>query len=110
MFSKSSGVNFKMENNTFSVDSHNGFDASSGFKTKIAMERVFKTNLPKPYSSCDFRNDEMPKVANNELTDLIYHSKYDYEQQLCISEKHFSIRALIFKISHKRPSLKSNFI
>ena len=91
MFSKSSGVNFKIENSTFSVDSHNGYDASSGFKTKVAIERVFKKNLPKPYSSCDFRDDEKPKVANTELYDLIYHSKYDYEQQLCISEKCFSI-------------------
>ncbi len=89
-----------MENNTFSVDSHNGNDASSGFQTKIAIERIFKTNLPKPYSSCDFKNDEKPKVANTELTDLIYHSKYDYEQQLCISEKYFSIRAFIFKIPY----------
>jgi len=85
MFTKSSGINLKIENNTFAVDSHNGYDVTSGFITKIAIERTFKTHLPKPYSSCDFYDDEKVILDNYELYDLIYHSKYDYEQQFCIS-------------------------
>jgi len=81
---KSTGVILKIENNSYSVDSHNGYDISSGFKTKVAIERIFKTSLSKPYSSCDIYEDERPSLVDYELYDLIYHSKYTYEQQLCI--------------------------
>ena len=74
-------------NNSFSIDSHNGYEISSGFKTKVAIERIFKANLPKPYSNCDLADEEEPNLANTELYDLIHHSKYNYEQQLCISRK-----------------------
>ena len=87
MCSESSGVQLKIENNSFSIDSHNGYEISSGFKTKIAIERIFKANLPKPYSNCDLVDEEEPHLANTELYDLIHRSKYNYEQQLCISRK-----------------------
>ena len=85
IFIKESGLQLKIENTSKSIDSHNGYEISSGFKTKIAIERIYKIYLPKPYSNCDFYNDEKPLMDNYELYDLIYHSKYDYEQQLCIS-------------------------
>ena len=90
-FVKSTGVLLKIENTTFSVDSHNGYDISSGFKTKVSMERVFKSSLPKPYSSCDLDGDERPRLVDYELYDLIYHSKYTYEQQLCIGNSKAAI-------------------
>ena len=76
-FVKSSGVLLKIENNTYSVDSHNGYDISSGFKTKVSIERIFKSSLSKPYSSCDLDGDERPSLLDYEFYDLIYHSKYN---------------------------------
>lgn len=43
------GVNVKIENNSFSVDSNNGFEVKSGTRTHVAIERIFKYNLPKPF-------------------------------------------------------------
>ena len=92
MLVKSSGITLKIENNTYSVDSHNGYDISSGFKTKVAIERIFKSSLPKPYSSCDFEMGVRPSLVDYEFYDHIYHSKYNYEQQLCIG----NLDAIVF--------------
>ena len=81
----SSVLNLKIENNTLYGDSNVAYDVSSGFRTKVTIERIFKTNLPKPYSNCDLAEGKEPNLADLELCDLIHHSKYNYEQQLCIS-------------------------
>ena len=86
MFAKMSGVYLKIENNTFAVDTTLAYDVSSGFKARVTVERIYKTYLPRPYSNCDLVDDENPPyLVNAELYNLIYHSKYNYEQQLCIS-------------------------
>ena len=86
---KTKGAQIKVENNSYSVDSGNGFDISSGFKTSMALERVFKFSLAHPYSSCNLVNDS-PDLEDATLFNMIYKSKYNYEQQFCISELIFS--------------------
>ena len=83
------GVNVKIENNSFSVDSNNGFEVKSGTRTHVAIERIFKYNLPKPYSNCDIDNIENDKVSDGKLKSSLFmrirNSSYQYEQQFCIS-------------------------
>ena len=89
------GGQLKIENMSYSIESHNGYELASGFKTSLAMERHFKSSLPRPYSNCDLYG-QRPKLDNYELYDAIMHSGYDYEQQLCISNSSFELK--IFNI------------
>ena len=77
------GVNVKIENNSFSIDSNNGFELKSGTRTNVAIERTFKHNLPRPYSNCDFLSEW---TDDKELFNAIRDSSYQYEQQFCISK------------------------
>ena len=56
---------------------------SNGKVTSVSVQRTFKTNLPKPYSNCDLDNNA-PSTISSELYKLIYHSPYEYNQELCV--------------------------
>ena len=82
------GVNIKVENNSYSLDSNNGFEVQRGIKTSLSVERVYKYKLPKPYSECDFDEKEGYYFGSkrSELFDMIYASEYGYEQQMCVGK------------------------
>ena len=42
------GAKIRIENISFSTDTVDGIDVASGFKTNMAIQRIFKFNLPKP--------------------------------------------------------------
>ena len=71
---------------SYSIESHNGFEVPSGFKTALAVERIFKYSLPKPYSNCD-DIIEKNELKNSEIYDAIIRYGYDYEQQFCMSKR-----------------------
>ena len=56
-----------------------------GQQTDIAIERAFKTIMPKPYSNCEIGADS-PKHGYSALYDLIASTKYEYNQQLCFEQ------------------------
>ena len=80
------GAHIKIENNSYLDNSHSGIDVSHGFKSNIAIERHFKFTLPKPYSNCELHSDSAEFLRDKSLFDRIYHSPYNYEQQLCIGQ------------------------
>ena len=56
---------------------------SSGFTTNIAVEREFKSILPKPYSNCEIDTNTKKFIQGLDLYNLISESKYVYTQQFC---------------------------
>ena len=64
-------------------DEKNGIRASPGFGTNIMIDREFKSILPKPYSNCDL---DSSFETDSDLFNLILKSKYQYSQQLCITQ------------------------
>jgi len=67
--------------------SNDGVFISPGFFTYIAVEREFKSMLPKPYSDCEI-DTNAPKMNAPEidLYTIIVQSCYEYSQQLCFSQ------------------------
>ena len=79
------GAKIRIENSSYSTDTLDGIDVSSGVKTSISIQRMFKRNLPRPYSNCEISNNS-PTAYNSELYYLIANSSYIYEQQLCFGQ------------------------
>ena len=81
------GALIRIENNSFLSDSQysEGIRVSPGFETSISIDRLFKFNLPKPYSNCDIDNTA-PKEFDSYLYKKIANSTYNYNQQLCFTQ------------------------
>ena len=58
-------------------------ELQAGVETKIAIDRYFSTQLPKPYSNCDIDNDNL-KNFDSYLYNKIINSKFKYNQQACL--------------------------
>jgi hypothetical protein len=58
-------------------------ELQAGVETKIAIDRYFSTQLPKPFSNCDIDNED-PKKFDSYLYNKIIKSKYKYNQQACL--------------------------
>ena len=63
-----------------------GIFVSPGYSTYIAVDREFKTMLPKPFSNCEIDLNSPKQIPNLELYNLIGQSEYAYTQQLCFSQ------------------------
>jgi hypothetical protein len=72
-----SGVFIRVDTNTFTMH----FQQDGGFKSRLAVEREFKFNLPQPYSNC-LINDKATAYnkGDSSLFDLILNSAYQYTQ------------------------------
>jgi hypothetical protein len=67
---------------TYYLDS--GILVPSGFTTNIAVDREFKSILPKPYSNCEIDANSPKYIQGMDLYNLIIaQSEYAYTQQLC---------------------------
>ena len=79
------GLVIRIDNVSQKVDySHDGIFVSPGLQTYLALDRQFKTSLPKPYSNCDDLSDGNFK---SDLYDLISsQSKYNYTQTFCLQQ------------------------
>ena len=60
-----------------------GILVSAGFLTYLAVNREFKSALPKPYSNCDINSNSPNFIQDLDLYNLIIQSGYEYTQQLC---------------------------
>ena len=79
-----SGVVIKVENASLVNGETNYVYCPSGYATYVAVERAFKSYIPKPYSSCDIDNNpEKNFDFSSRLFDLIKHSEYPYNQEFC---------------------------
>jgi hypothetical protein len=83
------GAFIRIENSSYS-SSNVGTDwiqIESGKRTFIAVDRVLKFYMSKPYSTCDIDNDERFE-DDSELYKLILHSPspYQYTQQFCFTQ------------------------
>ena len=82
------GGYIRIENSSFLEDENldNGVNVSPGTLMYTLVDRSFEFNLPYPYSSCELENsnrDPTEKFKSN-LLNVIYHSSYQYTQQLCV--------------------------
>jgi len=75
-----------IENATHVVEqAFDGISVSGGMATKIALNREFKTMLPKPYSEC-LIDQGKDTVHDSYLYNLIKSSPYDYTQKFCFEQ------------------------
>ena len=78
------GALFQIGNNSYiTYYGVNGIRVAPGYSTNIAVDREFNSIMPKPYSNCDI--DSMFKL-DSDLFNLISQSKYQYTQQLCLTQ------------------------
>jgi hypothetical protein len=82
------GAYVKVENSSYVEDENldNGVNILPGTWVYALVDRSFEFILPKPYSNCDLDNgdqDPTQKFKSN-LLNVIYHSDYQYTQQLCV--------------------------
>ena len=76
------GLVIRIDNVSQIVDySHDGLFVSPGLQTYLALDRQFKTSLPKPYSNCEDLSN-----FKSDLYDLISQSKYNYTQNFCLQQ------------------------
>ena len=76
------GLIVRIDNISHVIDySLGGISVSAGTHTYLALNREFKTSLPKPYSNCD---DLSTNNFNSDLYNQIIKSKYEYTQQFCL--------------------------
>ena len=67
-------------------NSNGGIALTPGLYTQIAVDRLFRKMLPKPYSICVIIGEENVISSYSKLYDLIEQSNYLYTQQLCFAE------------------------
>ena len=75
------GAHVKIGNNS-KFDITDGINVATGFETNIAVDRVYRFSMPKPYSNCDFE-DEQSYSSSSVLFNLIKNSSHQYDQQFC---------------------------
>ena len=76
------GLIVRIDNISHVIDySLGGISVSAGTHTYLALNREFKSSLPKPYSNCD---DLSTYSFKSDLYNLILQSKYEYTRQFCI--------------------------
>ena len=77
------GFVIKLENHSHTVGGNSEIDLLSGFETSVAVERVYSTQLPSPYSDCIIDNIS-PQYFKSDLYDKFIESKTRYIQKDCI--------------------------
>ena len=85
-YNRGMGVVLHVENNSYlSGDRTGSVFLMPGVRTHIAIERSFKSNLPRPFSNCDIDNVS-PGDFDSELYNFLLTSQYQYSQQLCYTQ------------------------
>jgi hypothetical protein len=80
------GLLIKIDNVTHLVGNVNYIYVNGGVQAFIGLKRSFSFYLSRPYSNCDLDNEEIEPNFNSEFYDLVRHSKYQYTQQLCLTQ------------------------
>ena len=108
-FSHGLGVILRIDNSSYSkfYGKSDGILLSPGFQTNIAVEREFKSMLPKPYSNCEIDTKSPSFRPDSEFYNVIRQSDYLYTNKLCFTECYQSY--IINKYNCSHPSLLSLF-
>ena len=64
-------------------DGYGGFDASVGFKTNIAIQRLFINKQPSPYSKC--KSIEKIIDYSKQLGQYFMNLNFEYNQEICLT-------------------------
>ena len=82
------GAVIRIGNSSYSTfySSGEGIFLSPGFRTNIAVDREFKSILPKPYSNCKIDSNSPQFIQGLDLYNSISPTNYKYTQQLCFNE------------------------
>ena len=79
------GAIIRIDNVSHAIDyARDGIQISTGFSTSIALKRVFKSSLPKPYSDCDIDDVTSSSTIYSDLYTLIVKSPVEYTQKYCL--------------------------
>jgi hypothetical protein len=82
-----SGAIIRIDNVSHVIDHiRDGIFVSPGSSTYVALNREFKTILPKPYSNCEIESYDKLTYFDSELYRLIKNSYYDYTQNFCLEQ------------------------
>ena len=73
------GFVIKLENNSYSVGGNSEIDILSGIETNIAVERIYSSQLPFPYSDCII-DKKSQKNFQSELYDMFITTNAQYKQ------------------------------
>jgi hypothetical protein len=77
------GFIIKLENNSYTVGGNSEIDLLSGYETNIAVERIYSTQLPAPYSDCIIDKNNSPKHFHSDLYDMFIKTNTRYKQTDC---------------------------
>jgi len=77
------GFIIKLENNSYTVGGNSEIDLLSGYETNIAVERIYSTQLPAPYSDCIIDKNNSPKHFHSDLYDMFINTNTRYKQTDC---------------------------
>ena len=77
------GFVIKLENNSYTVGGNSEIDLLSGFETNLAIDRIYSTQLPSPYSDCIIDN-KSPKRIESDLYDMFLKANTRYTQKDCL--------------------------
>jgi hypothetical protein len=81
------GVLVRLGNSSYLTEYLNsGILITPGMQTNIAVERVFRSILPEPFSNCVIDSSSNTFQTDSDLYTLISQSDYAYTQQLCFSQ------------------------
>ena len=81
------GLLIRVDNASYLTDHMTyGIRISTGLHTDIIVERSFKFMLPRPYSNCEIDSDSSKTTYVSDIYNMIAQSKYEYTQQLCLSQ------------------------
>ena len=79
------GIYLRVENGSSPRgDTFNGIFLATGYITYVSVDRLFRHNLPRPYSSCDISATAHANSFDSDLYRLVSHSEYEYRQELCL--------------------------
>ena len=77
------GITLLIKNSSNQLESIS-VDLQPGVEAKIAIDRYYSTQLPKPYSNCDIDN-ENPKKFDSYLYNIMTKRTYQYSHQACLA-------------------------
>lgn len=81
-FTMNSGAVVFLSNNSISVSSLEGLELRPGSETSISVNRVFSTQLKKPYSNCDLE-EALFDSYDSELYRMVFKMNKTYNQRDC---------------------------
>ena len=86
-FKNAKGAILRVDNSsTYTDHQFGGTQVQAGLQTYVAVERAFKSMLPRPYSNCESADLHSDSYLASDLYASIRGTSFAYTQQLCIRQ------------------------